>query len=74
MTIKNTVLPASSTAPSSIEVGFKDGKVLRFVEGGAAKDGGAEGVWDLTKLGINEVVEEVERHSRVLRRREELDG
>jgi len=31
-----------------------------------------EGVFDLGKFGIRDVVEEVDRHSRVLRRKEEL--
>jgi len=31
-----------------------------------------EGVFDLGKLGIRDVVEEVDRHSRVLKRKEEL--
>lgn len=77
MKISNNILPASSRAPSSLVVGFKDGKTLRFVEGGEGAEGaGKEGevVWDLKRVGVRDVVEEVDRHSRALRRREELAG
>ncbi len=42
---------------------------------GAAQDVEKEdGAFDLGKLGIKDVVEEVDRHSRLLRRKEELSG
>lgn len=50
---------------------FKDGRELRFVDGG---DGGKEGVMDLGQCKIGDVVEEVDRRSRVMRRREDLAG
>lgn len=48
-------------------------------EGGvaaAAGEGvsGKEGVLDLSKMGVTDVVEEVDRHSRALKRKEELSN
>lgn len=48
---------------------FRDGRELKFVEGGQGKD-----VWDLNILGVDGVVRECDRHSRVLGRKEELNG
>jgi len=83
--VKTSILPTSAgvDAPSSVTLAFRDGKELKFLEVSrpAAKGGKTgkkvegevpEGVLDLGKLGIKDVVEEVDRHSRVLRRKEEL--
>ena len=60
---------------------FRDGRELRFVEmtrKGEALTGAppvpAEGVLDLGRLGIKDVVEEVDRHSRMLQRKADLSG
>lgn len=68
-TIKVTVkqLPRSSTAPSTLEIGFKDGKMLKY----QFRDPGPE---NEEGVKLKDVVEQVERHSRGLKRKEELTG
>lgn len=79
--ISHEILPASSQRPSQITLGFRDGRELRFVEmtrKGEALPGEpalpVEGVLDLGRLGIKDVVEEVDRHSRMLQRKADLSG
>jgi large subunit ribosomal protein L53 len=74
--IKQTQLPRSSTQPAFLELGFKDGKKMRYewteqdlLQGGKASDGKER---KIIKLG--DVVEEVDRHARMLGRKEELSG
>jgi len=59
MIIKSTILPRTSKAVPTLAVKFKDGKELSL---------------DLEKMRIPEVMEEVDRHSRILARKEELNG
>jgi len=59
MVIKSTILPRTSRAVPLLSVKFKDGKELTL---------------DLKKMRITDVTEEVDRHSRILARKEELDG
>jgi len=59
MKIKTTILPRDSQEPSSIYVKFKDGKELHL---------------DTEKLGIKDVMEEINRHSRGLNRQADLLG
>ena len=69
------MLPRASAQPSFLELGFKDGKKLKWewteedVTGGVGKDGKEK---KLVKL--EDVVEEVNRHARILGRKEELAG
>ena len=49
----------ASAQPASLGLKFKDGKEMQL---------------DLEKMKIKEIQEEVDRHSRVLRRQEELAG
>lgn len=69
-TVKVTVkqLPRSNTDPSTLEIGFKDGKVLKYSFHDPVAGQKEEG----TKL--KDVVEQVERHSRGLKRKEDLAG
>jgi large subunit ribosomal protein L53 len=69
-TVKVTVkqLPRFSADPSTLEISFKDGKVLKYqfrdpVPGQKEED-----------VKLKDVVEQVERHSRRLKRKEELAG
>jgi len=83
--ISTTILPTNSKEPARITIGFKE-KQIAFVESkGSDKKGGKaeaqavalgmqEGELDLRRLGINDVVEEVDRYSRGLARKEELTG
>jgi len=83
--ISTTILPSNSKEPARITIGFKE-KQIAFVESkGSDKKGGKaeaqavalgmqEGELDLRRLGINDVVEEVDRYSRGLARKEELTG
>jgi len=57
--VKTTLLPKSSTQPATLSLTFKDGKVMDF---------------DLEKVRIREVLDEVRRHGRGLGRKEELSG
>lgn len=83
--ITTTILPTNTKDPARITIGFKE-KEIKFVESkGSDKKGGkqeamaeslglAEGELDLRRLGINDVIEEVDRYSRMLARKEELTG
>ncbi|KAF2261885.1 hypothetical protein CC78DRAFT_619073 [Lojkania enalia] len=57
--IQSKMLPRTSKEPASLAIKFKDGKEMKL---------------DLDKMRITEVVEEVDRHSRTLARKEELLG
>ncbi|KAJ9615439.1 hypothetical protein H2200_001514 [Cladophialophora chaetospira] len=76
--IKSTPLPRTSTEPSTLELGFKDGKVINYSWGGVttaaqgAAARGKKGVGEKTTL--QDIVDEVNRHARVLARKEELSG
>ncbi|KFY39523.1 hypothetical protein V494_03956 [Pseudogymnoascus sp. VKM F-4513 (FW-928)] len=59
MKITTKVLPKTSREKSFVQVKFKDGKEMRL---------------DSEKLGIKGVMEELDRHSRILARQEELTG
>ncbi|KAI9695630.1 MAG: 39S ribosomal protein L44, mitochondrial [Bogoriella megaspora] len=59
MKIEIKTLPRASQDPASLAVSFKDGKEMNL---------------DLAKLKIKDVMEEVDRHSRMLNRQEELTG
>ena len=77
MTIKSNILPSNSSQPSSLVLNFKDGKVMHFVElNDDTKEPGKMGddTWDLRKMGTKDIVEEVDRHSRLLMRKDDLAG
>ncbi|KAI1107701.1 putative ribosomal protein YmL44, mitochondrial [Jackrogersella minutella] len=57
ITINNTVLPRTSTAPPLLLIKFKDGKEMKL---------------DGEQLGIKGIVEEVDRHSRALQKQADL--
>jgi len=59
MKVTTKLLPRVSTEPSFVQLKFKDGKQMTL---------------DTEKLGIKGVQEEVDRHSRILNRQEELTG
>ncbi|KAH7026514.1 39S ribosomal protein L53/MRP-L53-domain-containing protein [Microdochium trichocladiopsis] len=58
MVINTTLLPRGATDPASLSVKFKDGKELKL---------------DSEKLGIKDIIEEVERHSRSLQKQASLN-
>lgn len=77
--ITQKVLPRTTALPATLELGFKDGKGMKFewVErrktgsgDGYVKEGGARE----KQVQLADIVEEVERHARVLGRKEELQG
>ncbi|KAM0799339.1 mitochondrial ribosomal protein L44 [Usnea florida] len=57
MKINTTVLKRDSTEPTFLELKFRDGKVMQL---------------NTEKLKFNDVVEEADRHSRVLNRQADL--
>ncbi|EAT88187.1 hypothetical protein HBI56_096760 [Parastagonospora nodorum] len=59
MKIESKMLPRTSKEPARLAVKFKDGKEMDM---------------DLDKMRITDVMEEVDRHSRQLARKEELNG
>jgi len=59
MKIESKMLPRESKEPASLAVKFKDGKEMKL---------------DLSNMRITQVVEEVDRHSRSLARKDELAG
>ena len=68
--INTTQLPRSSSEPSILELGFKDGKTMKWTWGEQVSEGGKR----KEQTGIKDIVEEVDRHARVLKRKEELAG
>jgi len=73
--ISTTQLPRSSTEPSMLELGFKDGKTMKWSWNEQTKDTtkGSQTTGQ-TKVGLQDIVEEVDRHARGLKRKEELAG
>ncbi|KAF2237090.1 mitochondrial ribosomal protein L44 [Viridothelium virens] len=59
MKVDVKTLPRASQDPASLGLSFKDGKEMDL---------------DLNKLKIKDVMEEVDRHSRLLSRQEELSN
>ncbi|KAF2013385.1 hypothetical protein BU24DRAFT_424388 [Aaosphaeria arxii CBS 175.79] len=59
MKIESKILPRASKEPSTLALKFKDGKEMNL---------------ELDKMRIPEVMEQVNRHSRILARKEELSG
>ncbi|KAF9879917.1 putative 39S ribosomal protein L53/MRP-L53 [Colletotrichum karsti] len=57
MTINTTLLPRTSTEPPSLLVKFKDGKEMNL---------------DCERMGIKNLIEEVDRHSRGLQKQADL--
>jgi large subunit ribosomal protein L53 len=73
--IKNTQLPRTSTQPAFLELGFKDGKKLKYEwseEDFKKADGPEAKKKKVAKL--QDVVEEVDRHARITGRKEDLNG
>lgn len=67
--ITHAVLPRTSTAPATMQLGFKDGKSMNFSWTEHVK-----GREKPKNVGLPYIVEEVERHARILGRKEELAG
>ncbi|KAF2627753.1 hypothetical protein BU25DRAFT_392037 [Macroventuria anomochaeta] len=59
MTVQSKMLPRTSKESATLGVKFKDGKEMNL---------------DLSNMRITEVMEQVDRHSRMLARKEELSG
>ncbi|KAK6360764.1 39S ribosomal protein L44, mitochondrial [Orbilia blumenaviensis] len=59
MKIQTKLLPRASEESPKIAVTFKDGKVMEL---------------EPSKLSIKDLVEELDRHSRILRKKEDLGG
>ena len=89
MTIATTMLPRASKEPASLEVKFSTcpNYCTKADEGGRMNQGskrelmlteitedGKELKLDIDKMRIPEVMEQVDRHSRILARQEELSG
>lgn len=71
--IKSTQYPRASTQPAFLELGFKDGKKLRYEWSEQGLQQGQEK--DKEKIvKLEDVVYEVDRHARILGRKEELAG
>lgn len=86
--VKSVVLPRTSPDAARITIGFKGGETVEWVEvtrrrrGRDGKDGGAQadpvasmqGVIDLGKIGLKDVLEEVGRRCRLLSRKDQISG
>ncbi|EPS37458.1 hypothetical protein H072_8848 [Dactylellina haptotyla CBS 200.50] len=59
MKIQTKLLPRASEDTPKIVITFKDGKVMEL---------------EPSKFSVKDLVEELDRHSRILRKREELGG
>lgn len=62
--IKTTQLPRNSKLPALLELGFKDGKTMKW-EWSESEEKSA---------GVVDIVTEANRHTRMLSRKEELTG
>lgn len=82
--ISQSLLPRDSNAPAFLELAFKDGKTLKYKWGDR---GAIEAEVDSTQSGekekftrkekivrLQDIIEEVNRHERLLERKEELAG
>jgi large subunit ribosomal protein L53 len=77
MKIKTTILPRDSQEPSSIYVKFSTFNVntlLGYSADRCTTEDGKELHLDTEKLGIKDVMEEINRHSRGLNRQADLLG
>lgn len=78
--IAQTVLPRSSTQPAILELGFKDGAKRKYSWTEKAKQLQTEAELEAKKgpedapTQLSDIVEEVNRHARILGRKEELQG
>jgi large subunit ribosomal protein L53 len=72
MAIKTTQLPRNTTQPAFLELGFKDGKKMKY----EWKELTAEELQNPEKRpwSIHDIVAEVDRHARITGRKEELAG
>ncbi|OSS49766.1 hypothetical protein B5807_06021 [Epicoccum nigrum] len=59
MSVQSKLLPRTSKENATLDVKFKDGKEMKL---------------NLSNMRITEVMEQVDRHSRMLARKEELTG
>lgn len=69
--ITTTQLPRTSTAPAELELGFKDGKTMKFTWAADKLSGNAKRAQGAS---LPDIIEEVDRHARGLARKEELSG
>jgi large subunit ribosomal protein L53 len=77
MKIDTKLLPRTSRDPSFIKLKFSKLYLkppARFLPDTGIAEDGKQMKLDAEKLGIKGVVEEVDRHSRILSRQEELNG
>ncbi len=78
MKINTKLLPRTSRIPSSVDLKFSKGLSVLSARGAYLTnwtiEDGKEMKLDPEKLGIKGVIEEVDRHSRILSRQEELTG
>ena len=76
--IKSIPLPRTSTSPAFIELGFKDGKKMRYEwsEDDVKKfePGSIEAKKRKRVATLQNVIEEVDRHARIAGRKQELNG
>ncbi|KIX02892.1 uncharacterized protein Z518_08835 [Rhinocladiella mackenziei CBS 650.93] len=74
--INATQFPRASTDPAVLELGFKDGKTVKYSwSADALEKRKSETERKKVKwVGLQEIVEEVDRHARVSARKEELSG
>lgn len=78
--ITQTVLPRTSTQPATLELGFKDGAKMKYTwtervrTPKAAEAEAGSGKVEDAPTQLSDIVEEVNRHARILGRKEELQG
>jgi large subunit ribosomal protein L53 len=72
--ISATQFPRTSAAPAILELGFKDGKTLKYSWAADALDNTATKEKKTERVSLQEIVEEVNRHARASDRKAELSG
>lgn len=74
--IERKVLPKTSTAPAKLDLGFKDGQKMTFTwaerQSGLTRE--AANMKEDKPVLLSDIVDAVDRHARVLSRKEELQG
>lgn len=72
--ISTTQLPRASTAPAILEIGFKDGKTVKYNWTAEAPEKAEGNATKAKRVSLQDIVEEVNRHARVMARKQELAG
>jgi len=72
--ISATQFPRASAAPAILELGFQDGKTMKYSWAPEALQQTEGSGKKLKSVSLQDIIEEVDRHARGLARKQELTG